>query len=62
MISDDWACGCVHSGASGLLSHFSDFDDPEIREILRQHDLGDITLWREILRIHPVKATGWSFF
>jgi hypothetical protein len=35
--------------ASGLASFFLDFDDPQIREILRANNLGDVRLTRELL-------------
>ena len=35
--------------ANALRSHFSDFDDDEVRQVLREHDLEDIQLERELL-------------
>jgi hypothetical protein len=61
-LAEQWAYTYKTLGASGLLSHFSDFDDPEIREILRQNDLGDIVLWKELLidQADELSAMGLS--
>jgi hypothetical protein len=48
-LAELWAYIHKTLGASALRSHFSDFDDEEIREVLRQYDLADIELERELL-------------
>jgi hypothetical protein len=48
-LAEYWAFIHKTQGASALRSHFSDFDDPEIRKVLHKHALGDVELERELL-------------
>jgi hypothetical protein len=48
-LAEQWAFIFKCQSASGLLSHFSDFDSDWGRELLRQNNLGDVYLWRELL-------------
>jgi len=48
-LAEFWAFIAKTQSADALRSHFSDFDDPEIRKVLNQHALGDVGLEKELL-------------
>jgi hypothetical protein len=48
-ISEMWAYIYKTQGASGLRTHFSDFDTDWGRKLLSENNLADVKLWRELL-------------